>query len=288
MPVSEEWMEWTRSQLKNGATIAEVRETLKANGFGARDIKYAFKHAVHKTVYKRTLQTIVAVEKHRELDPGDSYQILAHPKLVRNCDGRTIVSLCETPLQLYTVPNFLSAEQCDTLIDIISSNAHPSRVDGYQAQTDLRSSRTCALSVHDHPYVADINAHISRTLGLSLKWSEVTQGQWYQPGEQYKPHPDYFTPGTPEYTRFVAAQGQRTWTFMIYLNKTERGGGTHFTKINKTVMPEQGRAVCWNNLHEDGLPNLDSEHAGLPVIEGSKFIITKWFRGHGQGPPLVY
>jgi prolyl 4-hydroxylase len=287
MAINEGWVEWTRTNLKKGATAAEVRATLKGRGFSDKDIKYAFKKAVPKNAYRRTMQAADALENHTDLEEGPDYEALAYPKLVRNANGIRIVPLNQTKLQLFTIANFLSAQQCDRLIEIIRGNAQPSRVDGYERQVDMRSSSTCPLAVHNHPYVAEIDEAISHTLGLSLKWSEVNQGQWYEPGQQYKPHPDYFSPGTPEYTRFVSAGGQRTWTFMIYLNKTEAGGGTHFTKINKTVMPEQGRAVCWNNLLKNGQPNPYTEHAGLPVEAGSKFIITKWFRDRGEGPPFV-
>lgn len=288
MPISDEWLEWTRSNLKRGVSVADTRASLKENGFSDKDVKYALKKALPKKAYRDRVQpAVTAQSKPREADPTPDYEALAYPKLVRNAYGDKIIPLCQTQLQLFTLPEFLKAEQCDRLIDIIRSNAHPSQVDGYQQQSDMRSSRTCNLDVREHPYIAEIDDAISRALGISLGWSEINQGQWYEPGQQYKPHPDYFPPGTPEYARFAATSGQRTWTFMIYLNKTERGGGTHFTKINRTVMPEQGRAVCWNNLLKNGEPNPDSEHAGLPVEAGSKFILTKWFRDRGVGPPFV-
>ncbi|WOJ93478.1 2OG-Fe(II) oxygenase [Congregibacter variabilis] len=287
MPIGDSWLDWTRSQLKQGATVAEIRNQLKEKGFTDKDIKYAFKKVLPKNSYKSAMQSAGQIEQPEKINAGPDYQALAYPKLVRNAYGERVVPLNQTKLQLFTIPNFLNATQCDTLIKIIRENAYPSQVDGYERQSDMRSSRTCNLSVRDHPYIAEIDEAISQTLGISLGWSEINQGQWYEPGQQFKPHPDYFPPGTPEYTRFASIQGQRTWTFMIYLNHTEQGGGTHFTKINKTVMPEQGRAVCWNNLLKDGQPNLNSEHAGLPVEAGSKFILTKWFRDRGQGPAFV-
>lgn len=285
MAISDEWVEWTRSNLKQGLPIATVRETLAGKGFSDKDIKYALKKALPGKSYRQKLDAAPA-----EPTTGDmnvDYEALAYPKLVRIATGLRIVPLNQTKLQLFTIPNFLNAEQCATLIEIIRGHAQPSQVDGYQLQSDMRSSRTCDLSIHRHPYVAQIDQAISHTLGLSPRWSEINQGQWYQPGQQYRLHPDYFPPGTPEYEHFARIQGQRTWTFMIYLNKTERGGGTHFSKIDKTIMPETGRAVCWNNLRKDGQPNPYTEHAGLPVEAGEKFIITKWFRDRGEGPPFV-
>ncbi|WP_439107019.1 prolyl hydroxylase family protein [Congregibacter sp.] len=286
MAISEEWVEWTRSHLKNGATAAETRESLQREGFSAREIKYAFKKAVPKNTYQNSVRPLVR----RDAQSGDEatdHEALSRPKLVRSTDGHNIIALCETELQLYAVRNFLSPEECNKLIRTIRDDAYPSQVDGYREQSAIRSSRTCSLTVHDHPYIAELNKAISHTLGLSLSWSEVNQGQWYEPGEQYRPHRDYFTPGTPEHTRFVNEGGQRSWTFMIYLNKPEAGGGTHFTAIDEIVMPEQGLAICWNNLLTDGQPNPNTEHAGLPVESGSKFIITKWFRDQGTGSPFV-
>lgn len=287
MPMSDGWLAWTRSQLKQGATVEDTRARLRDEGFTDKDIKYAFKKVLPRNTYKTTIRSAAPTEQPENRDAAPDYPALAHPKLVRNAYGEQIIPLNQTKLQLFTIPNFLNAQQCDTLIQIIRKNAYPSQVDGYERQSEMRSSRTCNLSFRDHPFIVEIDEAISRTLGISLGWSEINQGQWYEPGQQFKPHPDYFPPGTPEYERFASTQGQRTWTFMIYLNTTEGGGGTHFTKLNKTVMPERGRAVCWNNLLKDGQPNPNSEHAGLPVDAGSKFILTKWFRDRGQGPAFV-
>lgn len=287
MAVSDEWVEWTRSNLKQGSAVAEVRDALKEKGFSDRDIKYALKKAVPRQEYKQRVRPAAALAGQTLLNPNIDYAALASPKLVQVAAESEVRCLCNSELQLYGIPGFLTPEQCEGLIEIIRGNAYPSRVDGYKRQSDLRSSSTCNLTVREHPNVAQLNQTISRKLGLSDKWSEVNQGQWYEPGQQYKPHPDYFPPGTPEYARFVSEQGQRTWTFMIYLNKPERGGGTHFTKIDKTIMPEQGMAVCWNNLLPSGHPNPNTEHAGLPVEAGSKFIVTKWFRDRGEGPAFV-
>jgi prolyl 4-hydroxylase len=43
-------------------------------------------------------------------------------------------------------------------------------------------------------------------------------------------------------------------------------------------MPKIGQALVWNNLLNEGGVNPNTFHAGLPVLEGSKYVITKWFR----------
>lgn len=70
---------------------------------------------------------------------------------------------------------------------------------------------------------------------------------------------------------------------MIYLNDTPKGGGTHFLYLDQIFYPKQGQAVIWNNLYPDGTPNRNTLHHGMPVEEGQKVIITKWFREKGSG-----
>jgi prolyl 4-hydroxylase len=64
----------------------------------------------------------------------------------------------------------------------------------------------------------------------------------------------------------------------VYLNNVPQGGGTHFKTINQIFMPKIGQALIWNNLLKEGGVNPNTFHAGLPVLEGSKYVITKWFR----------
>ena len=116
---------------------------------------------------------------------------------------------------------------------------------------------------------------------------DTNQGQKYSVGQEFKAHHDYFTPNSQEYLTYCQHAGQRTWTFMIYLNDTPAGGGTRFRKLEKTFYPKQGMAVLWNNLKEDGSPNPYTLHHGMKVREGEKYVITKWFRERGWGPMFL-
>ena len=110
------------------------------------------------------------------------------------------------------------------------------------------------------------------------------QVQRYDVGQQFKPHRDCFEPGTNTYQRLAGLRGNRTWTFMVYLNEDMQGGATHFTEIGQVISPKTGMALLWNNLLEDGSPNQATLHCGEPVTRGHKVIITKWFRVFGDGP----
>ncbi len=72
--------------------------------------------------------------------------------------------------------------------------------------------------------------------------------------------------------------GQRTWTAMIYLNGVEEGGATWFPEAGLRVAPRRVLLLAWNNMSADGSPTTLTLHAGMPVVKGVKYVITKWFR----------
>ncbi|MEM9809625.1 MAG: 2OG-Fe(II) oxygenase [Pseudomonadota bacterium] len=114
--------------------------------------------------------------------------------------------------------------------------------------------------------------------GFDLLCSDMLQVQVYEKGGQYQDHFDFFAKEMPGFDRAIADGGQRTWTFMIYLNTVKEGGGTRFPAIDHTFTAKAGRALFWNNLNPDGTLNPLTIHAGLPVKKGKKVIATKWFR----------
>lgn len=141
----------------------------------------------------------------------------------------------------------------------------------------FRTSETCDLDWTDR-IVSEVNGRIAALLGLDLAASEPLQGQRYGPGQEFKAHTDTFEPGGYDFLVHTAASGQRTWTAMIYLNEPEDGGATRFKSAGKTVRPETGKLVAWNNLLDDGQPNPATLHQGMKVRRGTKYVLTKWFR----------
>ena len=49
-------------------------------------------------------------------------------------------------------------------------------------------------------------------------------------------------------------------------------------KVVGTVEPKPGVLMVWNNALPDGSPNENTLHAGTPVVEGVKYVLTKWYR----------
>jgi len=182
-------------------------------------------------------------------------------------------------LELFIVRGFLDPTTCSALIDQIDAKRRPSTIADDLGIANFRTSETCDLEWRD-PVVGKVDRRIAELLGLPLAASEPLQGQRYAPGQEFKPHTDTFEPSGYDYLVHTAKSGQRTWTAMIYLNEPEDGGATRFKTIGKTVQPETGKLLAWNNLLPDGRPNPATLHQGMKVRRGTKYVLTKWFRQH--------
>lgn len=180
-------------------------------------------------------------------------------------------------LELFIARGFLDEGTCAALIELIDAERRSSTIADDMGIANFRTSETCDLDWHI-PVVGEVDRKIADLLGLPLATSEPLQGQRYAPGQEFKPHTDTFEPGGYDYLVHTVDSGQRTWTAMIYLNEPEDGGATRFKRINKTVQPEAGKLLAWNNLLPNGRPNPATLHAGMKVRRGTKYVLTKWFR----------
>jgi prolyl 4-hydroxylase len=180
-------------------------------------------------------------------------------------------------LDLFIVKRFLDEETCAAVIDRIDAKRRPSTIADDSGVASFRTSETCDLDPSD-PLVADVDRKFCDLLGIPADRGELLQGQRYAPGQEFKPHTDTFNPGGYDFYVHTADRGQRTWTAMVYLNEPEDGGATRFKAIGKTIQPETGKLLTWNNLRPDGEPNLATLHQGMKVRRGTKYVLTKWFR----------
>ena len=178
--------------------------------------------------------------------------------------------------QVYEIPDLLTSDECEQVIEKINQALQPSTVT--RGSSDYRTSRTCHLRQNHPQLAASLDQRFAALFGVDPRLSEPIQGQRYDPGEYFKEHTDWFAPGTEEYATHTDSGGQRTWTVMVYLNAVERGGETLFRRLGRSFTPVPGMALAWNNLQADGTPNPFTLHEALPVQAGHKWVITKWFR----------
>ena len=195
----------------------------------------------------------------------------ARPRLWRLC------SSSRQPIQLYVMDSFLDADTCAQMCAKIDEGSYPSPLYEKDKHEDVRTSYSCNLNSYD-PLIVDIDGKIAELLGIDRVHGEPLQGQRYQEGQRFREHADFFYIDQPYWAEYEPHGGQRTWTAMIYLNEPEDGGATRFKTIGKTIQPEVGKLLTWNNLLPDGSPNPATLHQGMRVRAGTKYILTKWFR----------
>ncbi|MBX7461173.1 prolyl hydroxylase family protein [Qipengyuania huizhouensis] len=180
-------------------------------------------------------------------------------------------------IELFQLRNFASPDLCRRLIELIEKDRRPSTLADAGDDHYFRTSETCDLEPEE-PAVREMEAMLAALNGIDPAYGEPLQGQRYDVGQEFKPHCDYFNRGGRDWDKYCAVAGQRTWTFMVYLNEVDAGGATRFKAVKKTFQPETGKLVCWNNMRPDGRENPNTIHHGMKVRLGVKYVITKWYR----------
>ena len=178
---------------------------------------------------------------------------------------------------------FVPLDLAVELIALIEADRRPSTIADDNGDALFRTSETCDLAANLAP-VARVETMLTALSGIDPVFGEPLQGQRYAEGQEFKAHTDYFTPGGRDFEKYCARSGNRTWTFMIYLNDVAAGGATRFKLIDKTFQPEAGKLLCWNNRLPGGPGggpgdvNPATLHHGMKVRRGVKYVITKWYR----------
>ncbi|MEH3036702.1 MAG: 2OG-Fe(II) oxygenase [Sphingomonas adhaesiva] len=185
-------------------------------------------------------------------------------------------------LTLFIRRDFLDPDTCAALVAQIDAHRRPSTISDSNGDAAFRTSETCDLPAGD-AVVARVDAALADVTGLDPAYGEPLQGQRYAVGQEFKAHTDYFEPDGIDYDRYCSVAGNRTWTAMVYLNVPDAGGATRFKAVDKTIQPETGKLICWNNRRPDGSLNPATIHHGMKVRAGTKHVITKWYRERPWG-----
>lgn len=181
------------------------------------------------------------------------------------------------------IERFLAPEMCDWLIARARPNLGPARV--YDPSTGIHSSAVRTNSeFHIGTFTSDLivmllQHRIAALTQLKLAGMEACTILHYAPGEEFKPHADYFDITKDENARIVAAEGQRVLTFLICLNEEFTGGETEFPHLRWRFRGRRGDALWFVNITQDFAPDPRTLHAGLPPRSGEKWMFSQWVRG---------
>ncbi len=273
-PLDGTWPKWLRENIARNCSAEQLLGILLRNGFSQGSIR---EHM------GALFPASSALLREQGAEAAADYPAISRVRITRPDSGLNVQRLVTDKLQLYTLDNFMSDDECKLIVKISGKHLRPSTVTTGDRDKGYRTSSTSDLGLLNNPDVMKLDEKIARTLGVNLAYSEGIQAQRYETGQEFKKHTDFFAPGSAEYATYAGMRGQRTWTFMVYLNEGMQGGGTKFFAVDKIFTPRRGMAVVWNNLNPDGSPNVNTLHSGLPVEKGHKIIITKWFRDRGAG-----
>jgi prolyl 4-hydroxylase len=125
--------------------------------------------------------------------------------------------------------------------------------------------------------VKKIEARISEITGTPVPNGEGIQILNYASGGEYRPHFDYFPDNTGGRVH-TAKSGQRIITVIMYLNDVTAGGATVLPDINLSIYPKKGSSLYFSYVNSKGQVDPTTLHGGLPVLDGEKWIATKWIR----------
>jgi prolyl 4-hydroxylase len=203
------------------------------------------------------------------------------PRTVLSAGDRevTVVTSMRNP-RVVVFANLLSDAECDEIVQLAS--ARLARSETVQTETgssevnEARTSEGMFFERGEHPVCARLEARIAVLLSWPIENGEGLQVLRYRPGAEYKPHYDYFDPAQPGTPSILKRGGQRVASIVCYLNTPTRGGATIFPDVQLDVAPVKGNAVFFS--YDRPHPATRSLHGGAPVIEGEKWVATKWLR----------
>ena len=189
-------------------------------------------------------------------------------------------SLVGSTPEAHVFRHLFTPEECRFLIEAAEPAFHRAPVGHVSSGGRLMVNQVRTCDVAAFPWVAEtpvihaLNRRIAKAAKTSVRNGEPLQILRYGRGQEFKPHRDCTEDRV----------NQRVLTMLVYLNDAYTGGETLFLKSGLNVRGETGDGLLFRNAAPDGTPDMDSLHAGLPVLSGEKLIASRWIRQKPFGP----
>jgi prolyl 4-hydroxylase len=276
--ITQELKDWIIAQARAGCRPQDVLDAMRASGWSEEvaitameDTLQQFLAAQQQARPQEALPPAVKVPE-PDLAPG-APALWAHDREVR-----VLINL-KLP-RVVVFGGLLSDDECDELVALAKPRlARSETVQNATGASEVNASRTSQGMFFDrgeNPLCDRIEKRIAALVHWPIENGEGLQILNYQPGAEYKAHHDYFDPAQPGTPTILQRGGQRVGTVVIYLNTPARGGGTTFPDAGLEVAAQRGNAVFFS--YDRAHPSTRSLHAGAPVLEGEKWVATKWMR----------
>ncbi len=273
--VTEDLRRWIVAQAESGCKPEDVLAAMRASGWEEDVALQALEHTLQ--------QHLVGVRERNHLPPGmpvPEPDLASGAVMLSAGDRQVRVVFALRAPRVVLFGSLLSDDECDGLI----AQARPrllrsETVDNATGGSEVNAARTSDgmfFERGESPLIDLIERRIAALLRWPLVHGEGLQILRYRPGAEYKPHHDYFDPAQPGMAKVLSRGGQRVATLVMYLNTPTRGGATTFPDVALEVAPLKGHGVFFS--YDRPHPVTRTLHGGAPVLEGEKWVATKWLR----------
>ena len=267
--ITPELRQWIIEQSSAGHSVESVLAAMKISGWHEDTAL----DALEKTLQEHAL----VIQTGRPLPEPDfslgSMSIWAHDREV------TVLAGMAKP-RVLVLGGLLSAEECEAMIELARPRLARSETvinaTGGSEVNVARTSQGMFFGRGENSLCQRIEDRIAALVNWPIENGEGLQILRYGPGAEYKPHYDYFDPSQPGTPTILRRGGQRVGTLVIYLNTPEAGGATVFPDVGFQVSAVAGNAVFFSYALPH--PMTQTLHGGSPVIDGEKWVATKWLR----------
>ena len=148
------------------------------------------------------------------------------------------------------------------------------KIDGQDVPDTIRTSDGSAIHwLIEDPATHAINRRLAAMTRTAVEQGEPLYVLRYRPGQQYHPHVDW-----------LDEPNRRILSALTYLNDDYAGGETRFVKAGLDVRGHKGDTLVFRNIASDGGFDPLSEHEGLPVTSGTKYLASRWIRERRHSP----
>lgn len=267
--ITAELRHWIIEQATAGMPADEVLKAMLASGW-SEDVAIT---ALEDTLKRHAGELAPVTAVPDPLPNGTRATLWAGDRAVE-----VIVNLADPRIVVFG--KLLSDAECDEMVALARARLVRSEtvqtVTGSSEVNEARTSQGMFFDRGEHPVCRRIETRIAALLNWPIENGEGLQVLHYGPGAEYRPHYDYFDPDQPGTPLILKRGGQRVASLVCYLNTPTLGGATVFPDLNLEVAPVKGNAVFFS--YDRPHPVTRSLHGGAPVLEGEKWVATKWLR----------
>lgn len=279
--ITPELQRWIVEQASAGRAPDVVLQAMRDSGWSTEVAEQALEDTLrdHLVEQARLHGLPPPVRVPEPMATDGSLLCSAEPSTAGAVAGVHVLASLMNP-RIVVLGGLLSEAECDGLIELAAARLARSETvevrTGGSEVNDARTSEGMFFERAENPLCARIEQRIATLLNWPMDNGEGLQVLRYRTHTEYKPHYDYFDPLQPGTAAVLERGGQRVASLVMYLNTPPRGGATVFPDAHFSVLPVKGNAVFFS--YDRPHPMTRTLHGGASVLDGEKWVATKWLR----------